>query len=1136
MTFNTIERTTLKRRITGNKTLRTALVLVWSCDPLYTIALFTDIFKANMENANILVFFQRWNYPTEEMSTCGDKRKCRIAYQQKAYLEKKQHKYSDNFSFFKCKGSRPTTFQVHTKSIVLVLSNGDVEFLQFSWNLNSNTDNAKSLVYKGFPKDLDLLTKVVQKQQDFLSRFVPLFDSATSPEPICKDVHRAVLSFKTNKRENIDSHTTIVVSVPTCIHVENSEYGSLRTRIKQILTKTTLERKPYYYNKYLTDASDSVLVALYSFVDVRLLDKVCDVVGEVFVSPTKVSNQTPETSAITTAYPETFNDNERRVHEKFVYRLAHLDTQRIVWLFFCSHNLTLPSWQAESTGSEEGEWNVSQETQKNLDVGLLTFSEPGYSPYQTIHSYLLKYYYMDNDTFTKFHQSTCRRLGAVGNNKKRPTTMKQTQPNEEPAPSGDSQCASRLADAWERFRERTVCLVEHLLPKAVGMDQLLNLPEFQTDNYTRFALYDYVFNHLTSSLQWVRTGSYSRDTLRDYFENTSTNEVWFTSAKKYLIIETIIDVYLAWGRCFELFDSSILRTRPAISHLTLVDYGHIVWSNVDNYFLVDPKLLRQRVDRGNKVSPYDTLSFLVQHMFEEYEVWWQCPTVKDHQFYWDVKSMFKRPECAVCKTSTEVRLVYETIAQLNITKFLTVEFPIFKRESGYQQDKLIDDYVTRGYPDIQGIQLEPKESLLCYGTPHDTQRLMNMRYDIFYVVGNKAVAIELDDPSHRVYKERGKENEAEFKEPVRKRHNTDAVKNVLSWLMNIHLVRIATVSNDALTVIPSVVLQVTKWVSDSRVHLHNNLASLYQHVQNIKNTTPETTEYKDHEFETIHARDLQNPTTTANNISFNTSKPVSCVINTNAESVQLSRDTLHLYLSRGKLHVVNQERTPGVPICLYTDLFSLFYNFSSLKLFQTSRQPNRSETWFKINKNTRVGTFYDSTEHGGTHVVVNHPVDESEPILSFNLTKVPKWERSCETTPNLNATDSWYHKLHGTHLADPVQFVRLFETFHPRTPTQQEKELFESRARGSVVDPLYLEGWMKVRKDIFVSKEDNLSDRKRVRITSIVYDNKGVPTIRFKDVYNPVEGYFTRNTVLAAEIVDRVRGPRGERSRYVPLP
>lgn len=1135
-TFNNLSRTTLRHRLSGHKRLEFALVLVWSCDPMYVITLFESVFKENLERAQVVVFFQRWNYPPDVVKEGADKKKCRTSYQKLVETERNTHAYGKQFLFFKCHQRREDKFQIHTKSLVLVFDNGDVEYVQLSWNLGQDVDGVESLVYKGFPKDTELLTNVTQNNQLFISRFTALFEDTPNPEPVCRSVHLAVLAFKNQRSNGVDHRSTLVVSVPSFFNLDEPGYRPLQRRVKSILSKTVSEHKLYHYNKYVTDESPSVLVTLYSFVDARLLDKVCDVVGRVFTSPDEENTGKPETFAVTVAYPETFNDNQRRLHEKFVYRVANLDRKRVVWLFFCSHNLTLPSWQAYSTGAEEGAWKVSGDAKQNLDVGVFMFSEQSGSPYQRVHDYLLKYYYQERDTFVKFHQSSCQRRPATAVNKRRPTNLKTVVPTKEAPPSGGENCASRTPDAWQRFKERRTCLLESLLPKVVGMKELLDLPEFRRDNYTRFALYDHVFNHLAADIPWKRQGNYNVGVLRYQFDRAARNEVWYNSTRRHLVVETLVDVYLTWGKCFELFDSQILLLRPSVSNLTVVDYSQILWSRSDNRFLVDPKRIASKLDRHESVSPYDTLSFLVQHMFENYEVWWQCPVVKEHNFYWDVQSMFTHPRCVVCNTSPEVRLVYETIAQLNVTKYLTVEFPIFKRETGQRQDKLIDDYVSRGFPDIQGIQLEPRNELLCYGTPHDNQRLMNMRYDVFYVVDDKAVAIELDDSSHRLLKEQGKLNEAEFSEPVRKRHNADAVKNVISWLMNVHLVRIATASNDALATIPSLVVQVSNWVTGSHVHVHENLAALHNHVKQVKASVPDTTRYKGRSFETVYARTLQNPVITAGNtIRVLPNKPISCVLNTDTFSTRLSRDTLHLYVSRGKLHVVNQEQTLGVPICLYVDVFSLFYNFTSIKMFQSSRQPSDKESWFSINNVSRVGTLYDSTEHGGTHVVVSHPVDETEPVVSFDITKVARWERECETTPRLTATDAWYRQLRGTHLADPVQFVRLFERFRPTVPTDQERQRFKNGARGVMVDPLHLEEWIKARRDIYVSKEDDFNLSKKVRVTSVKYDERGRPTIRFKDVYNPEAGYFTRPTVLPGEIVNRVRGPHGERSRYVPM-
>lgn len=1070
-----MELSTLRDALLSDRpgTLESATILVWSCNPSYLCELLRNDIQVKEEigDAPVYVYFQRWLYETPNMS-----RQEQLTYQKDT---KAKYAGSDdlNVYFYSCAKNLSRRFQLHAKCCLLrYKGNGRVEdsfrYVQFSWNLHEPL--GQSLVYTadtlspdGLPENIEVLASLIGSNC-FQKRFEYVFGK-TNLKPDVSSLYERLENELRNAPK--DRLSKIVITVPDVLAEEDLENFStyhvpFKEKVQEVLLSVLETDVVTRFTEYVRRPTPSVIVSLFNFVDARLLNTMCDVVADPFTLPNE-----KEVPLVTVAYPTSFEHNVTKLHEKFVYKVAAPVGEKmdIVWLFFCSHNLTPVSWEQVDNSTNDGPENQNRRAEpihprkKNIEVGVMLFSDTQRVPWHNVGEYLMSFY-KGNNSYVKYHEHQCRRTLKDGSvTEEESYELRQdTVPLTKAIPAREDDDIPNLyhIDTFTRYYHRKRWLKRHILPNVVGVTQLFLRPEFHSSNYTRYALYDYVFNDLMRDFPWVPGGNFNRAFLRGYcIKRITENEddedfaPWYSdSPKGYMTMETILDVFVLWGRTFELFDPQILTKRPVVTIHTLINYTRILRSGEPNKpsrlgFLVDPAKLAY--DRSNKlkVDPYDSLSFLMQHMFEDYEVWWKClDETGAHCFYHDVKSVFITPQCTVCKVSQTTRTVYGLLRNLGV-KNIAVEFSVFKRESKDEQKKQLDNLRAsnikcigrKRYCKKGGVSISDEDSLLCSKKETLTGFLQNFRYDIFFVHDGKLVAIEVDDQSHQQKVEKG-----ELYEPktMRQRagdvryHHRDAIKNVVSYLMGVHVVRLDTKNNNSLSLLPLLLKNILKMVETNTFPRYRSYRQLHQHVVDIlapkraiieakqkekgRGKRNKKDEEEDGEFTPV---EIQNPKISSPTaaMQYNETSPISCVFSTSVQDIGRVQDNIRLYLNQGQAHAVYDGRVYPVPVCKYVDYLSLWYNLEHFRHFELSCK-SQSPNWYTPNSHTGLGTLFDSDEHVGVRLVTKSKKSDTNPAVRV------LWHVDVDKT-FVAYTDEHSSKQSLQGVWDPVKHVRLVSKF-----------------------------------------------------------------------------------------------------------
>lgn len=1075
--------------IQSNKVIKRAVVLTWACNTKFVFKTFRKLKLAN--NATILVYYQKQAYSKANLP-------------QKQKLEKQQQfcqfkgTRNESIYFFRCKPEYVRFFQLHAKCVIIEYTDNSVSYFQLSWNLTREAERTPSLVYVGVPYNLDILVKYF-KYQRFQDMFTPICsDDPESTMKTVKKLYASVRNVLTKETQTIDYLSTVIVTLPEFPF--DNVATELESSVQEVL-RENVSQNNLTFSDYVKNPTPAVIVATYSFVDIRLLDSVCDVVGNTF----SLIEEDP-VPTITTGYARTYEDNAQKVHEKFVYKLSgfsdHTEAQ-IQWLFFCSHNLTPASWRPIQ-GDASGEF-VDISRTKNLEVGLMMFTpKQGRSPWSSVEKYLLSYYYQETK-FVKFHQVHCQMKKRTSGETKLPQKLILHKRPPQEAPPIPDVCTTTPSTAWDTYLDRKACLISNLLQSVVGASDLLSLPAFNEDNYTKYALYEYVFIDIAGDIVWKTNGIYNYDSLRGHFTERLKKQkpAWYTNVStNHLGIETLIYIFITWGKCFELFDPQILVTKPRISKLTLVDYQSIVYSKDDTPFLLDPSRLVQERDSSKTLDPYDSLAFLIQHLNDKYETWWVCPKHKHHKFYWEVSSMFTKPECKVCVTSPEVQRIYSELCELKvqgaIIDNITVEFPVLKRESYDRQKKELKKFENDTVTPLGRLINKQPNSLLGIGDPSEKDKLQNIRYDVFFTIkvgsNYQFVAIEADDPSHREIKSKGNTPKVV--------HSQDAVKNLISYLLQVHVLRIWTPNASGITVIPAVVSQFVEYVKKSTCKMYKSFDEMHAKQLSF---------LKKKENQTIEVVDLSNPKIDNDKLVPNYAKPLSCIVNTSTNESK----TFFEYVEGGMTHEAFNS-TPLDPLS-YVDVFSVYYNFYNFERFKLSKQGNPIETFWKPRKGGLLGKgcIFDHREQGGLHVVYNYDT-KTRKVTSFNMKNILKWNQEIYQYQDIPLS-----------LFNPLRLVRLVKNIKLGTVPVRRGAL-----RSSTKLTSKLESWIKENKWIFVVDDDDQDRGKRVKISKIRFSVYGLPYIYIDNKDN----FFNRSYVGPDEIQERVYKTQSkkEKSNFKP--
>jgi hypothetical protein len=944
-------------------------------------------------------------------------------------------------------------------------------------------------------------------------------------------------------------------------------HKTMRTVAHETLNRYRTRGYTSRFKQYAADPVPSRLVVLTNYMADSMVKSACGTVGSVFTLPAN-DDPSPE---ITTAYPKGFQNNVNDIHEKFVYKMT-IDDREILWVFFCSHNLTPASWRvgvpgghAERKGgdtdsdSDSDTNTVNPQEGKNLEVGLFAFPPArGEKPWtNAVEDKLQKYYSRDklNKVTSTNHRCQTAQRPADAEADAPAFPMDRDAPRKFVSPPVLVECHSLAGDAWSRYKDRKSCLLQNLLVNVGGVTDLLTNPQFREDNFTRYALYDYIFHDIAGGLTWVKGGAYQKKQLLGTFVKQTRAAPWYTQSRSPdLVVSTLAEVFLTWGVAFEMFHKEINIDRPRVGRETLIDYARIYSANVPDpdathpAMFVDPKRIRSMLDKkpsSSRVDTYDSLSFLMHNLFTEREVWWTCPA-QGHDFYWSVSKMFETPHCPVCQSSPAVQSIYSTVRALGYNN-VTVELPVFKRESVGQQERLTKFYngKNQAFLSIHGVLDASRvnindQSALCKDVLVKGGLLQNMAYDVFFVLetrdGYQYVAIEADDPSHRSLVKKGNDRVPQTNGPkARDIHNQDAVKNVVSWLMNVHVIRISTADNNfnATALIPGIVTESVRWLKDRLCWCttFEDLVSLHDHVkatvgslddqaktlwrQENDNADPPT---RNGDGKTRrawgqkHADDIRNPVIDdgTKELRFEPNKPLSVLFDIQDKRINPSNN-VQVYLDTNRLHAVYDDQKPVV-LCNYVDYFSLFYNLLNMVRFRKSRLTDAAERFYQIDTETGVGTLFDSKELGGTHVVTR--LSDAGEVCSVDLEYLHTWEMEEEIHPQR----AW------TSVRDGISFVRLLRNFQEPTPQQKNQFRAPEWTRRDNLD-----SFIKAGKKVWLLDSIGSKDGKPVTVKSIDVENGLFYLVTDSERIDP---YYIRHRVYNVT----AKGTRGRRrSGYLPI-
>lgn len=417
-------------------------------------------------------------------------------------------------------------------------------------------------------------------------------------------------------------------------------------------------------------------------------------------------------------------------HEGWMYRVVK--SNRISWFMLTSSNLTMRSWGNDAV---------------NYEVGTVVFDLEWNTPFMEQVRDRSRVY----STSYTVQNMMCdgRQVSPVNNRARLIVPIEGIECSLKSLDNKtrirvDSCVAVQGKSAWDRFQAARRCLAHNLLAGLVGTEGLMSSWGMRRNMYIRWALYDLLFNQLMSSHRSRRLESFDdvKDSMLQYLYKIRDNRerskdiIWKWLGCKHAMqtLDSLVDIYVKWSLAFTMFDRRIVPSPPLISKETIV--------SIDECRVGESGV----VGEGDQATSYDTLSFLIQRMYSGQRVWWEC--TYGHRFFYSIRRLTTEvnPICMVCAKSQDLQRLYEVLQQHPDVVGLTVEFPL---------------YVTS----------------------------KTLRYDYFFLYKGELCAIEFDDRSHT----RFDEPDIDFLNDPHRPHR-DAVKNVVSYIFGIHLLRITAMT------------------------------------------------------------------------------------------------------------------------------------------------------------------------------------------------------------------------------------------------------------------------------------------------------------------------------------------------------
>jgi hypothetical protein len=732
----------------------------------------TNLTEAGIDPSTCYVYFQRYSFRATnaghaEPAFTGEKRR-------KALTEFNQIR---TFKAFRIRSKqRPVLHQMHLKSALFVYAN-TLEFVQFSRNLDKQNSEEEEVLYHGLPQRLDTLIKLLKDILERPNRYI----------------RKNGLEADDGYVDDMDNKTDTVMGILNrslqiyAAEVRNGRYDkaafmltqgfntSIGNEFVSVLRHVKTSGNGLLYKEWKTD-QESLLLLHFPYVNNGLETNICDAVIE------PLSHGIPE--KLKTSVELTYSKTphlQNFPHESWVCRMTGKGLHhRILWFFLVSCNLTLPSW-VPFKREPVSEVDLPR---YNLECGVIVFeckNEDSTQFAPPVRDYIQRLMRpSDWTTLTTVKCNSNRTLlpNAVD------VVNEYTKQERNALRNNESTCLRHRASCndlhtgtnWQRLQKAKQCLIKFVLPELVGTSNLMDSPIIRYNYFMRWALYDYIFNDLAKRHPVGRLGTYDDKTARKYFlfqiRDDPSLHPWIKCHNAMVTLSVLVDIFVRWSIAFDCYDGRINATRPLVNNKTVVTLHD---AKKDEQMLEDPHQ-KNRVD----CTTYDTLSLLMQSMHSNSYLWWKCPN--GHTFYWTPKNMMMRTSaCPVCAKYQDISSLYEILQGEAHVKFLTVEFPLLRK---LDRDIRAEDAVVDMDANEQG-----QEQLM------EKYRLL-MKYDLFFLYRDRYVcAIEFDDASHN--------NKAQSNENVRldrppaaagqnRRAKADAIKNVLSSAMGIHLMRIWT--------------------------------------------------------------------------------------------------------------------------------------------------------------------------------------------------------------------------------------------------------------------------------------------------------------------------------------------------------
>ena len=803
----------------------------------------------------------------------------------------KEFEKARKYSAFRIRGKNPPLHQLHLKAALLVYPRTFV-LVQFSRNLDLRNSLEPEIIYSGRP----------QGSQKLVELFLAILHR---PNGYVEDMNRKKM------RDTAINQLQMTLQMMNGMHrdhfhelfhfVAQTFETSMGEELTNLLRRIRQGNNDTLYKSWARLNQESLLLLHFPYVHNALETNVCDVV----VGPASASEAEKRMTRVELTYSQSLN-LLNFPHESWVCRLQgrHPD-DRLLWFLLVSANLTLPSWAPRAAQLYPQPQQPPQPPHAgpdplrryNLESGVIMFDH--YDADESIVGNRFR-----NHIRNLMRPSDWTTLTSVKCGVDRADISHKPQKELNYANDRTSRICARDArlcgdivaaglTPWERFKRAKKCLVEVVLKGMVGTYNLMDHALMKYSYYFRWALYDYLFNDLAKYHPVGHQGVYDEKVTRRYFlyaiRKERNRHPWVFCKTATTTLNMLIDIFVRWSIAFDFYDPLINSSRPMVTEQTLValeDGKH------------GEQIVEDPFQKWRKVSPYDTVSFLMQSLNASSYVWWKCP--KGHDFYWTPKNMMLRiSSCPVCVMYHDIQMLYDLMQEQKGVDRLTVEFPLLRRAT-------IQDTHQKDKKDQQGKK--PNEDEETEDDKMDKNRRL-MKYDIMFRLDEKYVcAIEFDDVSHNS-KPKNLQDFIEVNQP-----STDAAKNVLSSAMGIHLMRVwaANKRPNAKARLQQLIEFFLEAVRDNKTKMSlksfNRFESRVRAFHSDDGIPAERCLTKKNEYTRISDDELRATIENAQNHKF----PVSLIFNTDVPSRQMSQQESPVKLRRAMLKagMIGEKRHP----------------------------------------------------------------------------------------------------------------------------------------------------------------------------------------------------------------------------------